>query len=333
MRHSLSSAYVHEFSCTAHCEWAHMARCAVCSHRTCASAAVLCSFSPSGDAYNAEAGKPKLNSGQICFKYTLLAINILFLIFGIVLMAVGSYALNNHVAVLAGQTIPTGLIVLGVFIMLLSILGAGSAWRESRLLLGIYFLFLLLFTIILFAVGIAVYVKKDDSDELLTLAWNDAGRDVRLSLQNVLDCCGLDRWNSEGECPPTQQNNLTARTCLPLMVNTFNDSFTTAGACGIAFSVIMLVRITHGEHARWACGAKGSVTYEMIDKPLLTLARFFPRCLPLSQAGLVFVCYLMSGIKRKSQEQEIARLRTGGENPLGNLEEEAPVYDDEQTQA
>lgn len=239
----------------------------------------------SGDKYSAEAGKPKLNGGQICFKYVLLSLNVMFLIFGCVLMGVGSYALNNQIGSLTGSTIPMGLIFLGVFIMLLAILGAGSAWRESRAFLGLYFAFLLIFTIILFAVGIAVYVEKDDSTWLITEAWDNGGRDIQLSLQNSIGCCGLNTWDDAIIGCPAGCTNVTTSSsycgsCLDPMKQTFEDSFGVAGACGIAFSVIML-------------------------------------------AGLIFVCYLMTGIKRKREEQDIAKLRTGGEEiVLGGIDDE-----------
>lgn len=239
-----------------------------------------------GDQYNAEAGKPKLNHGQMCFKYSLLAVNIIFLIFGAVLMGVGSYALNNQIGALTGATIPTGLIVLGVFIMLLAMLGAMSAWRENRAFLGIYFFFLLIFTIILFAVGIAVYVKKDDAQSLLNTAWVDSPNDVRASLQAYVECCGLYRFNDSLAAQPCAV--AYTEPCMPKMVKIFNDSFKTAGACGIAFSIIML-------------------------------------------AGLAFVCYLMSGIRRKKDEQDIAKLRTGGDMGMGNIEDEPAVGLEEET--
>jgi hypothetical protein len=246
-----------------------------------------------GDKYSAEAGKPKLNGGQVCFKFVLFALNILFLIFACVLIGVGSYALNNQVGAIAGSTIPTGLIVLGVFILILALLGAFSAWRESRALLGIYFLFLLIFTIILFAVGIAVYVEKDNAGDLITTAWMDSGPDVQMSLQNAYTCCGLAAWNvsSPGNCPPAA-NMPGGPACLPLMVDTFNSAFKTAGACGIAFSVIML-------------------------------------------GGLIFICYLMTGIKRKREEQDIQKLRSGGDQIVMDVgydaePQEEPVETEEQ---
>lgn len=239
-----------------------------------------------GDKYSAEAGKPKLNNGQVCFKFVLFGLNILFLIFACVLIGVGSYALNNQVGAIAGSTIPTGIVVLGVFILILALLGAFSAWRESRALLGIYFLFLLIFTIILFAVGIAVYVEKDKAADLITTAWTNGGSDVQQSLQNAYTCCGLNQVPANitvGACPP-----LATQPCLPMLVDTFKSAFNTAGACGIAFSVIML-------------------------------------------AGLIFICYLMTGIKRKREEQDIQKLRSGGDQIImGGLDEEPQVETEEQ---
>jgi len=106
-------------------------------------------------------GKPELSKAHKALKIVLIIINVIFLIFGCVLMGVGSYAYNNNnLGSLTGATLPLGIVTLGVFIMFLSFLGCISAWRESRVFLGFYFFFLALMTFLLFVVGIAVYVKK-----------------------------------------------------------------------------------------------------------------------------------------------------------------------------
>jgi hypothetical protein len=68
---------------------------------------------------------------------TLVVANIVFLIFGSVLCAVGGYASTSKAGALAGETLPHGIIALGVFIILLSLLGCLAAFKESRLFLGI----------------------------------------------------------------------------------------------------------------------------------------------------------------------------------------------------
>lgn len=129
--------------------------------------------------------------------------------------------------------ITTGIIVLGAFIFIMSFLGCAAAWRESRLFLGkynkhnriqfvlfnffvivyvsmycigIYFLLLLLFTIILLAVGIAVYAKSEDALKYIQDGWRNAPLPVRADLQQQLYCCGLSVQNdtfAAQPCPRT----------------------------------------------------------------------------------------------------------------------------------
>ena len=53
------------------------------------------------------------------------------------LCGVGAYALQSKAGLLAGETLPQGIIVLGVFIILISFLGCLAAFKESRCFLGI----------------------------------------------------------------------------------------------------------------------------------------------------------------------------------------------------
>jgi hypothetical protein len=57
---------------------------------------------------------------------------VLFLILGIILTAVGSAGQSNQFAVFAGNTLPTGILVIGLFIMMVSILGCWGARAENR---------------------------------------------------------------------------------------------------------------------------------------------------------------------------------------------------------
>jgi len=204
----------------------------------------------------------ELSGGQRCMKGTLIIQNIIFLIFGIVLCAVGASALNNQVNAIVGATLPNGIIAVGVFIILLSLMGFLSAWLESRLGLQIYFGFVLVLALILIAIGVAVYIAQSNSNTFVAQAWTSSGPDVKQSLQNVFGCCGLVTWNDSalpcpsGLIPPppttvappvTATTANTTRpptpiygpTCQIAMVNAFQSSYSIAGACGIAFAVLM----------------------------------------------------------------------------------------------
>lgn len=160
-------------------------------------------------------------------------------IFACILIGVGSYALNNRANSLADQTLPTGLIVIGVFIMLVSLIGALSAWKENTKGLLFYFVILLLITIVLFAVAIAVYSQRNNADSLIDKAWHSSSADVHQEIQNALSCCGL--FNNTDTLSPstcTAQTNNTP--CFDPLVDAFHKAFKAAGATGIAFAVIMV---------------------------------------------------------------------------------------------
>jgi len=210
----------------------------------------------------AGAGKPELGGLHKCFRIVLITVNIIFLIFGCVLMGVGSYAYNNHgIGAFTGATLPLGIVTLGVFIMFLSFLGCLSAWRESKIFLGFYFVFLVLMTFLLLVVGIAVYAKKNDAGSYIQSGWSAASNDVRNSLQQYFVCCGLNYWNdSTGnawppyDCPNWQDpvSGATVRPtntsgeppCAPVLTNEFYQSFNTVGTCGIVFAVLMSLCVT-----------------------------------------------------------------------------------------
>jgi hypothetical protein len=98
------------------------------------------SFSTTLDIYSQRQNAPpvsrRLGTAYVCFKIILLLANLVFLIFACALIGLGSYALNSSANSIAGQTLPAGLVAMGVFILLLSAVGAISAWKESVVGLG-----------------------------------------------------------------------------------------------------------------------------------------------------------------------------------------------------
>jgi len=216
------------------------------------------------DAFATKNKTPELTRATRCLKVTLIGANVLFLIFSCVLMGVGSVAMKQSVGPISGTEIPMGVIVLGIFIMFLSFVGCFGAWRESRWFLGIYFLCLMLLTILLFAVGLAVYSKREEAGAYMREGWTLAPNDVRVSFQNQLHCCGLITPNDTlagTPCPNViLPNGTDFATCLPLMADLFRDSMQQLGGVAVAFAVLMFL-------------------------------------------GMIFVCVLMRGIRQKSAKE------------------------------
>ena len=179
---------------------------------------------------------------------------------------------HYQIGALSGNTLPIGIVVLGVFILFLALLGGVSAYRESRVFLLVYFVFLLLLTLILFFVGIAVYVERNNAGTYINQGWATAPPDLKQSLQQIFQCCGCcnagyepsNATASTAACDITVSPNQVG--CLGVFTSYFQSYYVTAGGCGIAFAVIMFL-------------------------------------------GMLLVCFLMKGIKDKRAEQDLAKLR------------------------
>ena len=131
-----------------------------------------------------------LTGGQKFMKYIILGLSLLYLIFGIVLCATGGAALAGYAASIAGTTLPKGLIVVGAFLIVTAIIGAISAWFEIRLGLGVYFVSMLVWTIILLAIGIAVLAAKSNLQTYIAAGWALADCGTQQTIQNEFACCG-----------------------------------------------------------------------------------------------------------------------------------------------
>lgn len=213
-----------------------------------------------------------LSGGQKAMKYSLFAINLVYLIFAIVLIALGAAAAKDLAGQLSNNTLPDGIIVMGVFLLLVSLFGFFSAWKEWRPGLGIFAAFVLLLAIILIAVSIAVYVEKNNANYYITTGWTNGGTNVQISVMAAFSCCGLTDPSSVyqycgigrypatggGTVPTPSQcctSNSTANTtsgyvpnysalpCLPILISDFDSYVTPAAGAGIAFSVLMFASL------------------------------------------------------------------------------------------
>jgi len=193
------------------------------------------------------------------FKTAVIGVNILFWIFGCVLGTVAGFASASNIGPILGSTFPVGIIVLGVGVILLGFFGLVSAWRESKIGLGCYWFWLLLFAVILLGVGLGAYSRKADAAMYCEEYWMIDNAADQQQFQTQFSCCGLYQFNDTFTprryrsasylCPPTSYTRRPAgpdvvvvgQACLPVLTKAFQDQYFAMGATSVAFSSIMLV--------------------------------------------------------------------------------------------
>lgn len=72
-----------------------------------------------------------------CLKYTMIALNTLFLLMGIGFLAGGAYVYKDGTNYGISPTVAIGVIILGIVVFLLSLLGIIGAWKGNKVILWI----------------------------------------------------------------------------------------------------------------------------------------------------------------------------------------------------
>jgi len=141
--------------------------------------------------------------------------NIIFALFAILLIVLGGVAVKALKAYsqMAKVTIPAGLIVLGVFLLLIIFLGVYGSFKKSTKFLGAYFILLFVLIICEFGVGGGSYGLRSAIPGELEASWNKLPDPDRNGLQVSFMCCG---WMNTTDFPGTN--------CLPTNNTAFNSS-------------------------------------------------------------------------------------------------------------
>jgi len=178
------------------------------------------------------------------YKSLLIIIDIVFLICGILLIALGSWAFTDYVEGVSGENFAVGLIILGCIATLVSLIGCIGAMKENRGALKIYAGAVLVLMIIQIALGIAAYVLRDQIPSYAEDSWSNMGDKGREDLENVFNCCG---WYNSSDMPsnstncPIENANSSVSGCESAIVNEIDNSLVAIGVTAIVIGVLELL--------------------------------------------------------------------------------------------
>jgi len=180
----------------------------------------------------------QLSCGLELSKKILIGINVFFLILGAVVIGLGAYTMNSEAAIAYSKALPTGIIVLGAFILVLSFLGCFGALRESRLVLIIYAG--ILGAIFFCQLVMAAIVLSDTNkvEQYMINAWIGASPATQASLESDFNCCGLQSFNDTNAvqpCPSTATQG-----CLQSLESSLQSRLSLLGGFGIFLAIVQL---------------------------------------------------------------------------------------------
>jgi len=128
--------------------------------------------------------------------------NVIIGLFAILLIAFGATAMNSlsELASLYKVTIPAGIIVLGVFMLLLPVLGFVGMLKNHKKVIIAYTVILLIFIICEFGVGGGAYTMREEIPTTLRTTWDALPAPDRGNIEAKFSCCG---WVDPSDYPGT----------------------------------------------------------------------------------------------------------------------------------
>jgi len=198
--------------------------------------------------------------------------NIIFALFALLLIVLGGIAVKDlgQYSFITKVSVPAGLIVLGIILLVIILLGLYGSFRKSTKFLGAYFILLFLFIICEFGVGGGSYSLRQTIPGELQNGWGRLSDLDRNNLQTYFYCCG---WLNSTDHPGSNcmanstvtnstggttgmmmmqrdlMNTLAAQTvntttsCEGYMVSFFQAQLYTVGTIGIVFATLQLVAL------------------------------------------------------------------------------------------
>jgi len=126
--------------------------------------------------------------------------NAVFALFAILFIAIGGAAIKalSKYDLLYKNSIPSGLVVLGVFMLIVVVLGFVGMTKKHKGMLIAYIVLMLILIICEFGVGGGAIALRNDLPTKMKQAWNNATDANRNTFQDDFKCCG---WETPDDYP------------------------------------------------------------------------------------------------------------------------------------
>ncbi|CAL9703590.1 unnamed protein product [Knipowitschia caucasica] len=180
--------------------------------------------------------------GFTCSKNALCSLNVVYMLVGLLLIGVAAW--GKGFGLVSSIHIIGGVIAVGFFLLLISIVGLIGALHHHQVML--FFYMVILFIVFLFQFGVScscLAMNRGQQEALLSSAWGILQNKTRIDLETQLNCCGLFKNSSQSSfdtdwanCPALCKKNNDCATCGGKMLNHATEALKILGGVGLFFS-------------------------------------------------------------------------------------------------
>ncbi|KAM9830132.1 tetraspanin-31 [Syngnathus typhle] len=181
--------------------------------------------------------------GFTCSKNALCSLNVVYMLVGLLLIGVAAW--GKGFGLVSSIHIIGGVIAVGVFLLLIAIVGLVGAMQHHQVML--FFYMVILFIVFLFQFGVScscLAMNRSQQEGLLNSAWGMLENNTKTDLESQLNCCGFLNVTSKREqfekdwqnCPALCKNTTLCYTCGDVMQHHASEALNILGGVGLFFS-------------------------------------------------------------------------------------------------
>ncbi|KAF7700213.1 tetraspanin-13a [Silurus meridionalis] len=172
--------------------------------------------------------------GFVCSRYTLCALNILYMLVSLLLIAGAAW--GKWVDLVSSFRVVAAIIIVGIFLFFVAMLGLCAAMKHHQVLLFFYMLILLVVFIVQFSVSCAsLVINKEQQKLLLEIGWNKS-EVLQSDLERSLNCCYFSEVNYNGTCKASCVGTQSCQPCSDKMLEYADDVLHFVGGTSLFFS-------------------------------------------------------------------------------------------------
>ncbi|CAG6021944.1 tetraspanin-31 [Menidia menidia] len=179
--------------------------------------------------------------GFTCSKNALCSLNVVYMLVGLLLIGVAAW--GKGFGLVSSIHIIGGVIAVGVFLLLIAIVGLIGAIHHHQVML--FFYMVILFIVFLFQFGVScscLAMNQGQQEVLLNSAWGMLENNTKTDLESQLNCCGLlnittSQFDQDLQnCPAPCKKRGNCSTCGEKMLNHATEALKILGGVGLFFS-------------------------------------------------------------------------------------------------
>nr|XP_046253314.1 tetraspanin-31 [Scatophagus argus] len=179
--------------------------------------------------------------GFTCSKNALCSLNVVYMLVGLLLIGVAAW--GKGFGLVSSIHIIGGVIAVGVFLLLIAIVGLIGAIHHHQVML--FFYMVILFIVFLFQFGVScscLAMNRGQQETLLNSTWGMLDNKTKMDLESQLNCCGLlnvslTQFDQDLQsCPASCKSKGSCFTCGDMMLNHATEALKILGGVGLFFS-------------------------------------------------------------------------------------------------